>query len=100
MNQYTDSATLSQVKSPLTKKQKATIDRLMNEHSGITPESVNAFYQNCYMYGWHIYVETEPAGEYTSPRLEVITRCDHKHTAKAKALAIRAYIASKQGGQE
>jgi hypothetical protein len=93
MNSITPNPSTRQVRSTLTKKQKATIDRLLNECPGITPESVNAFYQNCYMYGWHIYIETKPAGDYSPRELEVITRCDHKYTAKDKALVIRAYIA-------
>lgn len=97
MKQYTDSASLSQVKIPLTKKQKAAIDRLMVEHPTITPMDVRSHYEHYYYSrNWFVWIEIESGDCNTTT---TITRCDHSYTAGAKAKAIRQYIASKNGGQ-
>lgn len=80
----------------LTQRQKTVIDRLMEKHPDISPESVNGFYQGSYARSWYIYIEFESSNEYGSwQSREVITRCDWKHTARAKVLLIREYISAK-----
>ena len=85
-----------QVKS-LTQKQRATIDALIANHPALTYHSVNAYYLPSYARSYYVFIDTEPDNKYSGK--VIITRCDHKHTAYEKTLAIREYIREK-GGQE
>jgi hypothetical protein len=100
MNQYTESVSLSQVKIPLTKNQKAAIDRLMIKYPNITPADVRSHYEHYYYSrNWFVWIEVEGGHHDTDT---TITRCNHAHTAAAKAKVIRAYIARAliaKGGQ-
>lgn len=83
-------------KSDLTPKQKATIDRLLAEHPDLKPENVNGYYENCYMYGWKIYIEIP--GVSFSYKIH-LAHCDHKTTASDKGIAFRDYIAQRKAAQ-
>jgi len=86
----------SQVKSTLTRNQRAAIDRLMVKYPTITPQHVRSHYEHYYYArNWFVWIEIEPGQSYPDT---TITRCDHAYTAGAKAKAIRAYIAEKLGG--
>lgn len=97
MTHSTDSTSKTQV-TTLTKNQRATIDRLMVKYPAITPESVRYHYEHYhYARNWFVTIEIDPEAYYN---VLPITRCDHAHTADIKAKAVRAYIASKQGGAQ
>jgi hypothetical protein len=96
MNSIAPNPSTSQVKNPLTKNQRAVIDRLMDEYPTITPESVRTQYEHYYFSrNWFVCIEHRPDAYHN---LFMITRCDHQDTAGIKARAIASYIASKQGG--